>query len=134
MPDLTLTELSALSGVSLYAVYEMTQPPLRHVPSDPTGPFDPWDHFPEQEPDVSDVPSPFRAAAQAVVDEPDSAVCECCGKAAIGYVLHEDDDEPHRSGLRWRTPWLTIGPSGAVAAVCEDCAPYDAPAPEEARP
>ena len=43
--------------------------------------------------------------------------------------LYEDDDEPYRSGMRWRMVVLVDTGNGGCAVVCEDCSPenlYDA--------
>lgn len=46
------------------------------------------------------------------------------GETPIGWNLHEDDDEPHRSGIRWVAVALVATEEG-VTAVCEDCHPVN---------
>lgn len=46
------------------------------------------------------------------------------GETPIGWLLHEDDDEPHRSGIVWRAVALVATDEG-VTAVCEDCHPVN---------
>lgn len=114
---------AAEPAVGLYLVYEMAQPTIRYVGTDNEYPYDL-----DQEADLDDVPEAFAAKAQEIVDRFDDMRCDSCERA-IGYLLVEDEERP---GQEWRTPWLIKGPSGGVGAVCEDCAPYDAPAPADA--
>lgn len=51
----------------------------------------------------------------------DEATGQCCSNP-IGWVLYEDDEEPHRSGMTWRQVTLVWSDEG-IAAVCEDCSP-----------
>lgn len=77
----------------------------------------------------------FAARLDRVMADADSATCDMpdCSHP-IGWVLHEDDDEPWRSGLSWR--WTTLVATGEgrpVLAVCEDDDPgnlYDHAADE----
>ncbi len=77
-------------------------------------------------------PGDWAEALDMVLADPDGVMCafahmtdEASGQlcsASIGYVLHEDDDEPHRSGWDWRTVVLVQTRVGIVA-VCEDDEP-----------
>jgi hypothetical protein len=66
--------------------------------------------------------------------EVDGTTCEAitsegdiCGKG-VGFVLHEDDDYPARSGLHWN--WVTVieikdpDLGSRVLVVCEECSPH----------
>jgi hypothetical protein len=73
---------------------------------------------------------PMRMTLEMVIDEPDEHTCQANGctvppwnrAASVGYVLHEDDDNPARSGWSWR--WLTlIQRDDRVIVVCENCTP-----------
>jgi hypothetical protein len=69
------------------------------------------------------LPYVWAAALDEVVDAVDSATCSNCNEG-LGYLLHEDDDEPRRSGVRWHAVWLAREDGGQVQMLCEDCAPY----------
>jgi hypothetical protein len=83
--------------------------------------------------DPTKFPSPAWAVAlDRVMEDADSAMCDLacltddvtgtlCSNP-VGWVLHEDDDNPARSGLSWRTVVL-VHTSDGIAAVCEDDAP-----------
>ena len=79
----------------------------------------------------------WAEALNRVLSRPDEATCEVpdCD-APIGWVLHEDDEEPWRSGITWR--WVSLVDAGryGVAAVCEDDCPanlYEIAAEDAAR-
>lgn len=83
--------------------------------------------------DVSGVPEPFSAAAGTLADNFDDAQCEVCKSRIGGWLDDADEDHPQS---RWVLAVLVVGRSGRVAALCEDCAPYDPPltAPGEVKP
>lgn len=74
----------------------------------------------------------WSMALDRVMENADAMMCDLadlCDEASgqmcsnsIGWVLHEDDDEPHRSGTVWRSVTL-VHTSEGIAAVCEDDAP-----------
>ena len=80
--------------------------------------------------DPDKFPSPAWAEAldlvMADVDGADCDLSKLDGPALchnhVGWVLHEDDEEPWRSGVTWRRTTLVESDEGIVA-VCEDCAP-----------
>jgi hypothetical protein len=93
--------------------------PLRFVP-----PVDPYDvHHQEIDPEFyAALPQPFRdAAARAVTSEESDLKCADC-RETIGWVLIEDDERPHQSGMRWLQVCI-VATGEAVAMVCEDCSP-----------
>lgn len=51
----------------------------------------------------------------------DEATGQVCANA-IGWVLHDDDDDPRGNGLEWRMVVLVHTAEG-IATVCEDCHP-----------
>lgn len=73
-------------------------------------------------PEFADLPEVYVAALDAIVRNADNVECDSCGNG-VGYVLHEDDDNPARSGCRWHSVWLAREDNGPVVALCEDCSP-----------
>lgn len=76
---------------------------------------------------------PVNAALARVQAEADAYGCDlgefdACGGSnpggtGIGWVLFEDDDNPHAGGLRFTEFYLIDAGGDNVAAVCEACAP-----------
>ena len=74
--------------------------------------------------DVARHLTPAESALLASMDEPDAHTCAVPGcEQPVGYVLHEDDDNPARSGLAWHWTTLVLVPGNDVRAVCEECSP-----------
>lgn len=77
-------------------------------------------------------PGDWAAALDMVMARPDEVMCafseltdEATGQMCanmVGWVLHEDDDEPWKSGWTWKHTVLVKTPGGVVA-VCEDDSP-----------
>ncbi len=83
--------------------------------------------------DYADTSEPFTAAIWIVAaDQVDGCSCWNCA-APVGYVLHEYDDDPARSGCHWHPVWLVREHDGPVATLCEDCAPLVPTEPATAR-
>ena len=87
------------------------------------------------------LPDAFVAAIKWLIDNPDDggrcAACYLVGR--IGYILHDDDDDPSGNGLRWsHTVLVQSAPLGPVVAICEDCSPggidFDRPLPPPISP
>lgn len=86
--------------------------------------YDSWNDHEEQclISEYEDLPEPYAAALRTVCDAVDNCRCWDC-QTGTGYVLHEDDDEPHLSGVRWHPVWLIREGEHPVAVLCEDCVP-----------
>lgn len=83
----------------------------------------------------ANLPEPFSKVLGYLNDNPDTVTCglraltvdamhlpEPFCTQPVGWVLHEDDDNPHAGGLRWA--WTTlVETEGGVLAVCEECSP-----------
>ena len=77
------------------------------------------------------LPEPFAARLAEILDAVDCyGGCWNCGDA-VGWCLHEDDDNPNNSGVRWHIVYLVRECDEPVSAVCEACSPV---APSEPYP
>lgn len=71
----------------------------------------------------ADLPEPFASRLNEINDAVDCyGGCWVCGDG-IGWVLHEDDDNPNNSGVRWHAVYLVREGDGPVSPECEVCAP-----------
>lgn len=81
--------------------------------------------------DTAELPEPFASRLTEVYEAMDCyGGCWACGDS-VGWVLHEDDDNPNNSGVRWHLLSLVREGDGPVSVQCETCAPLgqDTPYP-----
>lgn len=74
-------------------------------------------------PEYWDLPFWFTDKLWHMADHLDNSLCSGC-RTGVGYVLHEDDDNPARSGVRWVVTYLARQDGGTVKPLCEECGPY----------
>jgi hypothetical protein len=65
--------------------------------------------------------SPLADALNAIVDQPEEAVCDNC-KGMVGYNLLETDDGRLEHAYWHYTALILHGPEFPVVRLCEDCA------------
>lgn len=66
--------------------------------------------------DAAALPARWLAALDDLCAAVDTSECAGCG-CAVGWVLHEDDERPHSSGLRWHAAGLAQVVSAGLDAV-----------------
>lgn len=73
-------------------------------------------------PEIRLMSTTIKVSVEEMINRIDEDTCAAEGcSTPVGFVLHDDDDDPHR-GARWH--WTTFVRAGnKVIAVCEGCSP-----------